>query len=71
MSEPRRIFDVNGGIISHPDGFFNAVQAIVQMIDGMEEGNFDRADMRAMLAVVVGEAEFHLLFLKPRNKGDS
>lgn len=61
-----RLFDVNGGVIIHPKGFDDAVKAIIGMIDGMEQDGIDRSDMRAMLNVLLGEAVFHLLFLKNR-----
>lgn len=64
MSE--RIFDIDGGVILHPSGFDDAKDAIIKMLDNMEEQNIDRSDMRAILDVLLGEATFHLLFLPSR-----
>ena len=64
---PTRIFDVHGGLIAHPPGFDEAVEAVKRMIDNMEEREIDRSDMRAMLDVLSGEASFHLLLLPSRH----
>ncbi len=64
--ETKRLCDSDGGLLKEPEGYHEAVDALRQLIDNMEEENTDRADMSVVLECVFGEARFHKVLLLPR-----
>jgi len=62
----KRLCDSQGDILEEPKGYGEAVGALRQLIDNMEEENTDRADMSVVLECVFGEARFHKVLLLPR-----
>ena len=62
----KRIVGINGGLISHPEGYHKALDALVELIDNMESEGVDRSDMSVALNSAMREALFHLTFLEAR-----
>jgi len=62
----KRIVDINGVLFSHPEGYYEALNALAELVDNMESEGVDRSDMSVALKSVMDEAVFHLTFLKAR-----
>lgn len=62
----KRIVDVHGDLVYFPNGYDEALQAVVKMIDNMESEGVDRSDMSVALSTLMAQMKFHLNFLPKR-----
>jgi len=61
-----RIVDYRGDVISYPQGYEKSLNSIVEMIHSMADANVDISDMHVVLAKLMSEAHFHILFHLPK-----
>lgn len=62
----KRIVDINGEIVYLPKGYGEALNAALNMIDGMESDKVDRSDMAVVLTTLMTELNFHLNIYLPK-----
>lgn len=63
----KRIVDIHGDLVYLPNGYDDAVQAMMKMIDNMESEGVDRSDMSVALSALMAHMKFYLNFLPKRN----
>ena len=61
-----RITDINGDIISMPEGYEKALKACFGLVDGMEDEGVDRSDILCVMRFLISEVDFHINFLPRR-----
>jgi hypothetical protein len=65
---PRRECDINGVVINEPSLYFSAKKAMLDLLDDLERKNVDRSDMAVILMELIKEGQYHLSFMKSRDK---
>jgi hypothetical protein len=64
----KRVIDINGDMIVPPNGYYEALTKLYEMIDGMEAEKVDRSDMVVVLDQLIMEVKMQLTLLPDRDK---
>ena len=70
MKKPTRLVDLNGEVISTPQGYCEALQWVMRVVESMEESQVDRADMQVVIAELFSEVRFYMRFVGKRQTNE-